>query len=90
VLTSGRSYKKSNLYNAIANLVFCKVDGERCITEERRQQIKKAKHYVFKIVPLFSVKLWGDVPIVTAYTFSDPSSLNVSRRPVDEVYDKIG
>lgn len=93
--TSGRLYKNwSNLYNAIAkaNLVLAKVDGVNDVlfTEERRQQIKGEalflrSHHYFTLV-----KLWGGVPLVTAYTSSsDPSSLNVSRSTVDEVYDKI-
>lgn len=93
--TSGRLYKNwSNLYNAIAkaNLVLAKVDGvnDVLLTEERRQQIKGEALFLRSYHYFSLVKLWGDVPLVTAYTSSsDPSSLNVSRKPIDEVYDKI-
>jgi starch-binding outer membrane protein, SusD/RagB family len=93
--TSGRIYKNwSNIYNAIAkaNLVIDKVDGVNDVlfTEERRQQIKGEALFLRAYHYFTLVKLWGDVPLVLAYTTStEASSLNVPRKPVVEVYAQI-
>jgi hypothetical protein len=93
--TSGRLYKNwSNLYNAIAkaNLVLLKVDGVDDVnfTEERRRQIKGEALFLRSYHYFSLVKLWGGVPLVTAYsTSADAGSVNVPRNTVDEVYAKI-
>jgi hypothetical protein len=93
--TSSRLYKNwSNIYNAIAkaNLVLLKVDGVNDVnfTEERRKQIKGEALFLRSYHYFTLVKLWGGVPLVTAYsTSADPGSVNVPRNTVDEVYAKI-
>ncbi|MEO7977362.1 RagB/SusD family nutrient uptake outer membrane protein [Flavobacterium sp.] len=93
--TSGRLYKNwSNLYNAIAkaNLVLLKVDGVDDVnfTAERRKQIKGEALFLRSYHYFSLVKLWGGVPLVTAYsTSADAGSVNVPRNTVDEVYAKI-
>ncbi|HEX8015642.1 MAG TPA: RagB/SusD family nutrient uptake outer membrane protein, partial [Flavobacterium sp.] len=59
-------------------------------TEERRKQIKGEALFLRSYHYFTLVKLWGGVPLVTAYsTSADPASVNVPRNTVDEVYAKI-
>lgn len=84
----------SNIYNAIskANLVLDKLDGvnDPLLTDERRQQIRGEALFLRSYHYFTLVKLWGGVPLVTAYSTSvAPEDVNIPRRPVSEVYDFI-
>jgi hypothetical protein len=84
----------SNIYNAIskANLVIERVDGitDPQLTNERRAQIKGEALFLRAYHYFTLVKCWGGVPLIlNTITSVEPSSVNVPRSSVDEVYQSI-
>lgn len=93
--TNSRIFKNwSNLYNAIAkaNLVIDRIGliNDPALTEERRNQIQGEATFLRAYHYFTLVKLWGGVPLVTAYSTSAvPADVNKPRATVIEVYEQI-
>ena len=95
VPTNSRLFKNwSNLYNAIAkaNLVIDRIEliNDPVLTAERRQQIKGEATFLRAYHYFTLVKLWGGVPLVTAYSTSAlPADVNIPRATEEQVYEQI-
>lgn len=93
--TNSRLFRNwSNLYNAIAkaNLVIDRIGlvDDPALTSERRDQIRGEAKFLRAYHYFTLVKLWGGVPLVTAYSTSAlPSEVNIPRSSVEEVYNQI-
>lgn len=93
--TNGRLFRNwSNIYNAIAkaNLVIDRIEliNDPALTEERRKQILAEATFLRAYHYFTLVKLWGGVPLVTAYSTSAvPADVNIPRASVEAVYNQI-
>jgi hypothetical protein len=79
------------IYDAInrANVIIAKVPSVSLITDKDRAQILGEAHFLRALHYHNLVKLWGDVPIVTAPITSITEASQVSRASVADVYAQI-
>ena len=81
----------NGLYRVIAqaNLVLDKVPGITPMNEDQKKRILGEAKFLRAWAYFYAVRLWGDIPIITAPQTANSTDFNPPRAPQEDVYKLI-